>query len=416
MSAAWSLYRLGAPWAARLAPLALPFLHAQERALWPERLGRVPHAPAETWVHGASLGEAGAVCALLDALRASRPAAGLHATATTRAGRERLASFGVPASLAPLDAPAPVRRFFETLAPRRLLIVETELWPHWLLEAARRAVPVAFVSARLSERSLRGYRRLGPPLARLVADAAAVLCQTEADAQRWLALGAHPERCAVTGNLKNDALPRPARRPAARLAFGLEPERPLLVLGSVRPGELTKLAPLWRDLPGPVRARWQVAVVPRHPGASAALRREARAAGLPIEGAAEDAVFPAWRWDARLGVLRGYYAACDVAFVGGSMARFGGHHPLEPAATGAAVAIGPHHDTQRAAVDTLVAAGAMPPIDGEAAALAHLAALLTDDAQRARRAAAALAAAEAGRGATGRTMAALGRLGVWPES
>lgn len=416
MNAAWALYRMGAPWAARLSPLALPFLPAAERALWPERLGRAAPAPADAWLHGASLGEAGAVHALIRALRAAAPDAALHATATTRSGRERLASFGVPSSLAPLDAPAPARRFFARLAPRRLLIVETELWPHWLLEAARRGVPAAFVSARLSERSLRGYRRLGRPLARLAANLAAVLCQTETDRRRWLALGVRPECCAVTGNLKNDALPRPADRAAARRALGLEPDRPLLVLGSVRPGELARLAPLWTALPAPARARWQVAVVPRHPHASAMLMREARGAELPVESAGEDAVFPAWRWDARLGVLRDYYAACDVAFVGGSLAPFGGHHPLEPAATGAAVAIGPYHESQRAAVDALIAAEALPPIDGEAAALAHLSALLTDGALRSRRAAAALAAAEAERGATARTMAELERLGVWPPS
>ena len=414
MSAAWRLYRLAAPWAGRLSPLALPFLPAAERALWNERLGRCVPGPADAWVHGASLGEAGAVQPLLEALRAAAPGARLHATATTRSGRERLASADVPATLAPLDTPAATRRFFDALAPRRLLIVETELWPHWLLEAERRGVPVAFVSARLSERSLRGYRRLGAPLARLAAGLAAALCQTDADARRWLALGVRPERCVVTGNLKNDALPRPADRAAARRALGLEPARPLLVLGSVRPGEPARLARLWAGLAEPVRARWQVAVVPRHPHASAALLAEARAAGLPVAGAGEAAVFPAWRWDARLGVLRDYWAACDVAFVGGSLAPFGGHHPLEPAATGAAVAIGPHHGSQQAAVDALEKSGALPRIDSERAALDHLADLLGDDAARARRAAAAMAAAEAERGATARTMAQLVRLGVWP--
>jgi 3-deoxy-D-manno-octulosonic-acid transferase len=399
-----------------MAPLALPFLPAGERARWPERLGRAAPAPADAWVHGASLGESGAVRPLLDALRGAAPHARLHATATTRSGRERLAGFGVPATLAPLDAPAPVRRFFDALRPRRLLIGETELWPHWLIEAARRGTPVAFVSARLSERSLRGDLRLGAPLARLISGAAAVLCQTAEDARRWRALGARAERCEVTGNLKNDALPRPADRAAARLALGLDPSRPLCVLGSVRPGELERLAPLWRRLPETARGLWQVAVVPRHPRASAALAREERAAGLPVDGAGERAIHPAWRWDARLGVLRDYYAACEVAFVGGSLAPFGGHHPLEPAGAGAAVAIGPHHEAQAAAVRALEARGALPPIRDEAAALNHLAALLTDDAARASAAAAALAAAEAERGATARTMAALGRLGVWPPS
>jgi 3-deoxy-D-manno-octulosonic-acid transferase len=340
----------------------------------------------------------------------------MHATATTRSGRERLASFGVPATLAPLDEPAATRRFLERLRPRRLLIVETELWPHWLMAAEGRNLPVAFVSARLSERSLRGYRRLGVPLHRLAAGLAAVLCQTEEDARRWRALGAPEACCAVTGNLKNDALPHPVDRAAARRALGLNPALPLLVLGSVRPGEMARFARGWLAVPAPVRERWQVAVVPRHPHASAGLHREALAAGLPVDHAGERSAAPAWRWDARLGVLRDYYGACEVAFVGGSLRPYGGHHPLEPAATGAAVAIGPHHGSQRAAVEALVAAGALPPIASEAEALAHLTALLADESLRRRCAAAALVAADSARGATARTITQLERLGVWPPA
>jgi len=416
MSAAWALYRLAAPWAGRLSPLALPFLPPGERALWPERRGGGALAPADAWVHGASLGEASAVRPLLEALRERARGAALHATATSRSGRERLASFGVPATLAPLDEPAATRRFFERLRPKRVFIVETELWPHWLMAAERRGVPVAFVSARLSERSLTGYRRLGAPLRRRVAALAAVLCQSEEDAGRWRVLGADPARCVVTGNLKNDALPHPVDRAAAKRALGFDPARPLLVFGSARPGEMRVFARGWLARPAAVRERWQVAVVPRHPQASPSLHREALAAGLPVDGAGEASVPPRWRWDARLGVLRGYYGAADVALVGGTLAPYGGHHPLEPAACGAAVAIGPHHGAQRGAVEALNVAGALPRIASESDALAHLAMLLEDDAARARAAAAALAAAEASRGATGRTMDALDRFGVWPPS
>ncbi len=410
MSLAWTLYRLAAPWAGRLSPLARPFLPAEERALWPERRGLGPPAPADVWMHAASMGETGAVRPLLDAFRASRPGVRVHATATTRSGRARLAGFGLDATLAPLDDPDSTGRFFERIRPQRVVILETELWPHWLIEAARRGVPVAFVSARLSARSLRGYLRLGRPLARLAAGLAAVLCQSAADARRWLELGAPEARCTVIGNLKNDALPVPGDVRAQRRELGFDPERPLLVLGSLRPGEAAALAPAWHALPAAVRARWQVAVVPRHPDAAAALMREAAAAGLPAgEGGGAG-----WRWDTRLGVLRDYYAAADVAFVGGSLARFGGHHPLEPAAAGAAVAVGPHTESQAEAVRALRAAEALPPIGDAQAARDFLTLLLVDDAERARRAAAATAAAGAARGATRRAMAELGRLGFWP--
>jgi 3-deoxy-D-manno-octulosonic-acid transferase len=410
MSLAWTLYHAAAPWAARGLALATPFLAAEERRLWPEREGRVRAARADAWIHAASMGEALAVGPLLEALRATAPGALLHVTATTRSGRGRLAALGAPVSLAPLDAPGPVARFFETVAPRRLLIVETEVWPHWLEAARARAVPVAFVSARLSERSLAGYRRLGTPLRDLCAGLAAVLCQSEGDAERWRALGAPADRVRVTGNLKNDALPVPGDRRAARERLGLDPARPVLVLGSVRPGELRVLAPVWHALDPALRARWQVAVVPRHPRAAAALRREARAAGLS-EGAASG-----WRWEDRLGVLRDYYAACDIGCVGGSFAAYGGHHPLEPAAAGAAVAIGPYHATQGEGVALLAAAGALPPIRDVAGALAWLSRLIGDDAVRMRATADAARAVAASRGATARTLDHLTAWAFWPPA
>src|SRR5262249_47567626 len=143
--------------------------------------------------------------------------------------------------------------------PARLFVVETEIWPHWLLAARAGGTPFAFVSARLSERSVRGYRRLGAPLRALLAAAAAGLCQSEDDGRRWLALGARPDRVAVTGNLKFDALPGPEPdRAAARAALGLDPGRPALVLGSLRPGEAGVLAVAWGALPAETRACWQV--------------------------------------------------------------------------------------------------------------------------------------------------------------
>src|SRR5580765_9036287 len=111
----------------------------------------------------------------------------------------------------------------------------------------------------------------------------------------------------------------------------------------------------WRAVPAALRARWQVVAVPRHPNAVAQIQAEAIAAGLTAmeDAAASDA----WRWDARLGVLTQWYRAADVAFVGGSLAPYGGHNPLEPAACGAAVIMGVHDASQREGVRALERAG-----------------------------------------------------------
>src|SRR5262249_57139417 len=124
-----------------------------------------------------------------------------------------------------------VGRLFDGVSPERLFLIETELWPHWLLHARRERVPAAVVSARLSERSVRRYRGLGRGLRSLVASLAGVLCQGEDDQQRWLTLGARPERTTIVGNLKSDGLPAPAAdRGLAPERLGLERNRPLLAL------------------------------------------------------------------------------------------------------------------------------------------------------------------------------------------
>jgi 3-deoxy-D-manno-octulosonic-acid transferase len=415
VSAAWTAYRLVAPALGAIAPAARFLASPHERILWGERMGGVVvRGGCHAWIHAASLGEATAVAALVEGLRRVAPSCRLHLTATTRTGRARLEPLGASVSLAPLDAPQAVRRFFAGTEPRRLFLVETELWPHWLLRARRERVPVAVVSARLSERSVGRYARFGPGLRSLVGGLAAVLCQTDADARRWLAIGAAPERVEVVGNLKDDALPEPSTdRALARRLHDLDPARPLLVCGSIRPGEARILARAWARTPRPIRETWQVVAVPRHPSASDELRAEAARAGQRLidDGIPEDG---AWRWDDRTGVLRGWYEAADVAVVGGTMGPFGGHNPLEPAAAGAAVVVGPEHAAQRDAVEALRARGAIVIADGETALAESLTSLLGDAARRESLARDALAVVRARRGAVLRTVRELAARDLWP--
>jgi 3-deoxy-D-manno-octulosonic-acid transferase len=415
VSVAWSTYRLVAPALGALAPHARWLASPHERVLWDERMGHARLAGGcHAWVHAASLGEAGAVPPLVRELERLQPRAQLVLTATTRSGRQRLQALGRPVSLAPVDTPQAVRRFFEGVQPQRLFVVETELWPHWLLRARAEGVPVAFVSARLSERSRRGYARLGGPLRALLGGVGAVLCQTEADAARWLSAGAPEHRTAVVGNLKNDSLPwAPADRAAARRDLGLDPARPLLVLGSLRPGEARLLARAWTRLPAAVRTRWQVVALPRHPHASADLRLEAMENGVRVVGQGVP-LDGAWRWDDRLGVLNAWYAGADAAFVGGSLLPYGGHNPLEPAACGAAVLLGSHTASQAAAVAALERhAGVRVARDAEACA-GSLAEILGDDSTRAALARAGLAAVEEERGAAQRAARRLAEWRLWP--
>jgi len=426
VSVIWGFYRLAAPALGILAPAAGMFSPHPERPLWGERLGRVRlESGCDAWIHAASLGEATAAGPLARALHRARPGARLLATATTHGGRARLEGLAGPAAdaipglevaFAPLDAPQTVRRFFAGARPARLFLVETELWPHWLLHARAAGVPVAVVSARLAARSLARYRRLGHEFRALVHGLEAVLCQTPEDLARWTALGARPERTEVVGNLKADALPAPsADRAAARAVLGLARERPLLVLGSLRPGEVESLARGWQALPFAVRRAWQVVAVPRHPRASLELAQEAQRAkqrlvrnAVPENGD--------WAWDDRTGVLLPYYAAADVAFVGGSLRPYGGHNPLEPAACGASVIMGPYFASQLDAVRALRERGAVWIASSPQELVLALRGLLGEGAARPGRAAAALEVVAAQRGAAARAVSRLAGLGLWPDA
>ncbi len=415
MSLAWRAYRTVAPMLGALAPAARWLASPPERVLWGERMGHAEvDGPCDAWVHSASLGEAGAVPPLVRELSALQPGARLYLTATTRAGRARLQSLGLPVSLAPIDAPQAVARFFDRVRPRRVLVVETELWPHWLMRARASGVPVAFVSARLSERSRRGYAGLGQGLRALTGGVAGALCQTAADAARWIDIGVPRERVAVVGNLKDDGLPEGAQdRSAARRAFGLEGGRPLLVLGSLRPGEGRLVAQAWKTLDEDVRGRWQVVAVPRHPRAAADLREEVGRAGVRVVdgGIPRDGE---WRWEERLGVLNAWYAGADVAFVGGSLLPYGGHNPLEPAACGAAVLVGSHTASQAAAIDALEAHGALRVARDAGGLAAALRELLGDTGARDAASRAGLATVAEARGAARRAAHLLVEWRLWP--
>jgi 3-deoxy-D-manno-octulosonic-acid transferase len=376
----------------------------------PGRRGRVAAAANGVWIHAASLGESAAVTPLVCEIERCAPGVPVYATATTTSGLGRLrAALGeARAGLAPLDAPKAAERFLGALRPRLALLVETELWPRWLEALERREVPVAVVSARLSERSVRGYERLGAGFRRLIGTIARVEAQSEEDAARWRRVGVAADRLGVAGNLKVDAIVlAPADRAQARVRLGLDPARPLLVLGSVRPGEAGILARAWRSIAPTTRVEWQVALIPRHPRALRALEAELRGEGQGWTLSSGAAPQGDWRLDPRLGVLGGYYAAADVAFVGGSLVDYGGHNPLEPAAAGVPVIMGPFARSQAPAAGALAAAGALTVVRGESALGEALGGLLSDPAARARRGDAARDAVRALQGAARRTVESL---------
>lgn len=379
------------------------------RADLPERFGfGATTATGGLWIHAVSAGEVQAAVPLVARLRAADPAVPILVTTATPAGRSRARALlaGVDIRYAPIDLPGAVRRFYARTRPRVLVVLETELWPTLYAGARRRRIPIVVASARLSERSVRRYRRLGGFVAEVLSGVT-VAAQTELDARRFVELGADPARVHVVGNLKFDYAPAPevaVRAGAWRDALGRG--RFVWIAGSTHPVEediiLAAHTELRRTHPDAL-----LILAPRHPPRFAAVAAALSASGATFvvrdspDAPPPEAPAPILLL-ATLGELACAYAAGDVAFVGGTLVPVGGHNLLEPAAAARPVLFGPSHDTARAMATVLLDAGGGAVVDGAPALAGRLRAYCEDPVARRNDGAAAAAAVAANQGAGAR--------------
>lgn len=377
-----------------------------------ERFGAAPrplHAPY-IWVHAVSVGETRAAQPLIRALLDRYPHHDIlltHMTPTGRATGKEL--FGkelrIHQSYLPYELPWAIARFLRRTKPALGIIMETEIWPNLLAACADRRIPVALANARLSERSARGYRRLGRLASEAVAGFSMIGAQTEPDAARLRQLGAR--YVAVTGNLKFDmAAPESMQTLGLQFRDGCA-GRPVIVFGCSRDGEEDAFLQAFARQAGPAVL---LVLVPRHPQRfeevedmvrRRGLRIACRSQGLPI--AADTQV---WLGDS-MGELFAYYAMADVAIIGGSWQPLGGHNLIEACAVGAPVIVGPHTFNFAEATDKAITAGAALRCEDAETAMREAIMLLADEALRTQMSQAARQFARAHRGATARTMAEL---------
>ncbi|MGY4515251.1 lipid IV(A) 3-deoxy-D-manno-octulosonic acid transferase [Lysobacter sp. HA18] len=378
---------------------------------WSERYASfgAPRDHRVLWVHAVSVGEVNAAIPLVDALLQRRPDLRLLVTTITPTGSARVRSLWgdrVDHVYLPYDLPGAVSRFLRHFRPYAALIMETELWPNLLFGCRDHGVAAYVLNARLSARSLRGYRVLAPLVSRAVRTLRGVGAQSHADARRFVALGADADRVHDTGNLKYDMA-----LPAAVHAFGRDCRarragRLAWIAASTHVEEEAAVLAIHRRL----RGRWPDLLLmwaPRHPERFRAACEQSTAAGFRTSRRSED------RWATpdcdvfvidTLGELLNFYACADVAFVGGSLQAVGGHNLLEPAATGTPITTGPHLHNFADISHRLESAGALRIAQDEAGVADALAAMLGDEVLRASMADAGRALVESGRGALERTL------------
>ncbi|MEX3688487.1 lipid IV(A) 3-deoxy-D-manno-octulosonic acid transferase [Paraburkholderia sp. BR14263] len=382
--------------------------------------GRLPEDDAALiWVHAVSVGETRAAQPLVDGLLAARPDARILLTHMTPGGRatgEQLFGNRVLRCYLPYDMPHAVRRFLHAWRPSLGLVMETEVWPTLIDECKRADVPLVLTNARMSARSFKRAAKFGAGTREVFGGFTRVLAQSPSDAERLTALGAR--NVAVLGNLKFDMASPPAliaRGREWRRAIG---ERPVWVAASTREGEEELVLQTFAALNVPDAL---LILVPRHPQRfdevaalverkNYKLERRSRWAPPATAAAAAHAGVRVLPQDVSvllgdsMGEMGAYYAAADLAFIGGSLLPLGGQNLIEACAVGVPVLIGPHVFNFTQATADATAAGAALQVKDPADLARALHELFNDKPRRVAMGAAAAAFASRHRGATARTV------------
>jgi 3-deoxy-D-manno-octulosonic-acid transferase len=374
-----------------------------------ERYGFYATRPQEPviWLHCVSLGETRAAAPLVQTMLAQYPQHRIlltHATPTGREAGEQLFGDRVDRVYLPYDTPDAVARFLDHFHPAIGLLMETELWFNLIAGCRARGIPLLLVNARLSERSARGYGKV-PNLTRQGLQGLMVIAaQAEQDALRFRQLGA--ERVMVCGNLKFDVQPPAGASSAGADLRSRFDERPVFLAASTRDGEEVLILDAVRQLQVPGLL---TVIVPRHPQrfdevAALLQKRGLRFARKSSLNAALPDDVEVILGDS-MGEMFTYYAACDLAFIGGSLLPLGGQNLIEACAMGKPVLIGPHTFNFEQASEQAIAHGAALRVADVPALAAAIQYLLGDAEARGRMAEAARVFSASATGATQRIAA-----------
>lgn len=315
-----------------------------------QRFGRgYPRLPAGCiWLHAVSVGEVQAAVPLIRALMEKFPHRHILVTTVTPTGAARvrlLFDDSVEHCYIPFETPNAVTSFFNSVNPQIALIMETEIWPNLYHECGQRDIPLVLVSARISPKSVENYRKFLPLFRETLSHGIVIAAQSEMDAERFRSLGAAEERTRVTGNIKFDIeLPDDLESAGAEFRRNNFEDRHVWVAASTHDREEEQVLRAHAI----VRERFPDALlilIPRHPERFAAARTLLHKSGFQYlsrtDGQPCTPEVEVFLGDT-MGEVPLFYAAANVAFVGGTLVPVGGHNLLEPAALGKPVVTGPH--------------------------------------------------------------------------
>lgn len=347
------------------------------------------------WIHAVSVGEVNLVIRLIEEIERRLPNLKLVVSTTTTTGMGELRK-RLPAHIEkiyyPIDRRKWVQRSLGTIHPEAIVLVEAEIWPNFLWRAQEMGVPTFLVNARISERSHRGYRRMGRIFRGLFGGFSKVCCATDTDAGRLRDIGCRDDAVKIVGNLKWDTALGGAGKALDTRAIldelGVPADAPVLLGGSTHDGEEVILAETWLQL----RTRFPnlfLVLVPRHQERAREAGREVAAKGLrlayrtdlqrgrrPKPGATDCLMVNT------TGELRAFYEVATVVFVGKTLTAEGGQNPIEPAAQGRAVVFGPNMQNFPAIVPEFLQANAVRQVRNAAELTTVVGELLGDPAAR----------------------------------
>jgi 3-deoxy-D-manno-octulosonic-acid transferase len=345
-----------------LVPVFLFNVYRSIRLDWPmaiaERFGFVPRRKLAQiaghpviWLHAVSVGEIIAARPLLKALRSLYPNHAIVVTNTTETGKTTAAGFPeIDLCLYfPFDFLFSVQALLHSVRPRIIIIMETEIWPNFSREAARRQIPLLLANGRISDRSFKRSLSFSWFFRPALNCFSAICMQSDVGKQRITALGANHQNVRVTGNLKHDIPSRQVdegERLRLRNHYSIPAKCCVLTAGSTRDGEEPYLISIFKELSADISDLFLV-LVPRHPVRTGEIAALLDAAGLRYRRRTLlSATQPLQSGEVLLvdtvGEMMSLYALADIAYVGGSLVPMGGHNLLEPASVGVPSLFGPY--------------------------------------------------------------------------